>query len=627
MKSLLKMLDPAEIGALLENIEKPGRYIGNEFGIKSKNPDYLLKNPATVNTALVFPDVYEVGMSNLGLQILYKIINSNPLFNAERAFSPWPDFEDRLRKSKTKLFSLENRIFLDCFDLIGFNAAHEMLYTNILNAIDLSGLSIRSLERKALFPLVCCGGSSAVNPWPLSAFMDFMVIGDGEHVISQILGIISNYKEKYLNNSSNYLKSPANLQQVKKEMLFGLSSIEGVFVPSFYSLVYNSDNTIKKIIHTGGSSGITGVKKIRKAVLKDIDSFDTLSDPVVPNIQTVHDRLNIEIMRGCGRGCRFCQAGFTYRPLRQKKVKNLIEKSIEGLLKTGYDEISFTSLSSSDYKELKKLIEKVTESGLFEKISVSLPSLRLDSFSLEIAEIIQSGRKTGLTFAPEAGSQRLRDIIKKDISADELRESIRAAFLKGWTKVKLYFMLGLPFETDDDIKAIAETTNEIIYIAKQCLDKRSFSRLQISVSINAFCPKPFTPFQWCAQENIFKLEEKIRALQQSISSRFVRLHWNSPEKSSIECAFSRGDSRLPDVIEAAWKKGARFDNWTDYFDYGLWVQSFSIAGADPGFYTTRQYGLDEVLPWDVIDIGIKKDYFIKEFNKAAAGIRLNDNKI
>ena len=621
------MLDSAEIGALLENIEKPGRYIGNEFGIKSKNPDYLLKNPATVNTALVFPDVYEVGMSNLGLQILYKIINSNPRFNAERAFSPWPDFEERLRKRGTGLFSLENRIFLDCFDLIGFNAAHEMLYTNILNIIDLSGLAIRSSERREMFPLVCCGGSAAVNPWPLSAFMDFMVIGDGENVISPVLDTIGNYKDKFLNENISNSNSAACKQELKKEMLFKLSSIEGVFVPSFYSLVYNGDNTVKKIIYTGGSSGGKPVKKIKKAVIKDIDSFGTLSDPVVPNIQTVHDRLNIEIMRGCGRGCRFCQAGFIYRPLRQKKVKNLIEKSIEGINYTGYDEVSFTSLSSSDYKDLKTLIKKVTDLCFFEKISMSLPSLRLDSFSLEIAELIQSGRKTGLTFAPEAGSQRLRDIIKKDINTDELEKSIKAAFLKGWTKVKLYFMIGLPFETDDDIKAIAETTNEIIALAGQCLAKKSFSRLQISVSINAFCPKPFTPFQWCAQEKTDKLEKKIRTLRESVNSRFVRLHWNDPKKSSIECAFSRGDSRLSDVIEAAWRSGAGFDNWTDYFDYKLWTQSFCTAGADLDFYTTRQYGLNEVLPWDVIDIGIKKDYFIKEFNKAGQGKRLNDNKI
>ena len=611
----------------LKAFEKPGRYIGNEFGIKSKKPGYLLKNPKTVNTALIFPDVYEVGMSNLGLQILYKIINSNPQYNAERAFSPWFDFEDRLRKSGTKLFSLENRIFLDCFDLIGFNAAHEMLYTNILNAIDLAGLAIRSSERKTLFPLVCCGGSAAVNPWPLSAFMDFMVIGDGEALITLILEIISNYKEQFLNNKKSYLKTPSSLQQLKKEMLQRLGQLEGVFVPSLYSLVYNSDNTVKKIIYSGSKDADKAIKKVKKATVKDLDSFEILADPVVPSIQTVHDRLNIEIMRGCGRGCRFCQAGFTYRPLRQKKVKNLIKKCIEGLMQTGYDEVSFTSLSSSDYKDLKKLIEEVTGSDVFEKISISLPSLRLDSFSLEIAEMIQSGRKTGLTFAPEAGSQRLRDIIKKDINADELRESIRAAFLKGWTKVKLYFMVGLPFETDDDIKAIAETTNDIINLARQCLAKKSFSRLQLSVSINSFCPKPFTPFQWCAQEKIHILEEKIRTVQQNINSRFVRLHWNGPEKSSIECAFSRGDSRLSDVIETAWRSGAKFDNWTDYFDYGLWVQSFRRAGADPGFYTIRQYDLNEVLPWDVIDIGIKKDYFIKEFNKAVQSNRLNDNKI
>ncbi|MBN2422917.1 TIGR03960 family B12-binding radical SAM protein [Candidatus Woesearchaeota archaeon] len=631
MVKRLETLDPLKFDSLLKNIEKPGRYINHEFGVKSSEFAYLQKNPEIVNTALVFPDVYEVGMSNLGLQILYKIINGNAGFNAERAFSPWPDFEASLRKSSTKLFSLENRIFLDCFDLIGFNASHEMLYTNMLNIIDLAGQSLKADKRTNIFPLICCGGSACFNPWPLSSFMDFMVVGDGEEVIIKILDILASYKKKLLKIEDKCMQDKEsfleNCINIKKDMLGCLDCVRGVFVPSLYRILYNSDNTVKKIeyrgksaakeIHLGNKNGKNIAQgKVRKAILKELDFCEVLTEPVIPNISTVHDRLNIEIMRGCPRGCRFCQAGFIYRPVRQRKVKGLIEKTANALSFTGYDEVSFTSLSSSDYKNLQELIKGVTCNFIPAKISISLPSMRLDSFNLEIAKIIQSGRKTGLTFAPEAGSQRLRDIIKKDINESDLFESLKAAFASGWSRVKLYFMIGLPSENEDDVNEIAELIRKVIILARGVLSKKDFGRFSLSVSVSPFIPKPFTPFQWAGQNSIEELEKKINMIRKSINNRFVKFHWTSPQKSKIECAFSRGDSRIADVLENAWKNGARFDNWSDFFDYNLWIESFAGAKVNIDFYTVRQYNIDEILPWDVIDAGIKKEYFIKEYKKA-----------
>ncbi len=594
----INFIELPELEKLLVGIEKPGRYIDKEFGTKSKSLDLVIKDPGLVLSALIFPDIYEIGMSNLGIQVLYSAINDYAGFSAERVFSPWVDFEKRLREKKVKLFSLENRITLDCFDLIGFSAAHEMLYTNILNIIDLAGLKVRSSDRKGIFPIICSGGPAAVNPWPLAKFIDFFVVGDGEGIIIDILDKIKDFKKNYLLNE----------KKVRKDhLLEQLSHIEGVFVPDLYKINYKPDGTI---------SNIEPGKVIKKAVFKDFKSYPVIKEPIVPNISVVHDRLNIEIMRGCRRSCRFCQAGFIYRPVRRRPVEKLVSDSIEGLKNTGYDEISFTSLSSSDYKDINRLIELLSSIPEFEHISTSLPSLRLDSFSFEIIEKINTGRKTGLTFAPEAGSQRLRDIIKKDISEKNLFDTMKLVFSKGWHRVKLYFMIGLPFEEEDDIDCIVELIKKIVGLARDMLPGKIIGRFQLIVSINGFCPKPFTPFQWCGQENKTKLSKKFESISEKIPAKFVKLNYMSPEKSEIECAMARGDSRVSDAIEKAWMAGARFDNWTDYFDYNLWIKAFKESGLDIKSYTTRNIGIDEILPWDIIDIGIRKAFFIAEYEKA-----------
>jgi radical SAM family uncharacterized protein len=604
-----KFLEFKMLEKLLKGVEKPGRYVDHEAGIKSKSLEYIRAHPDTVLAALFFPDIYEIGMSNAGIEILYDIVNKSPDFSAERVFSPWVDFEESLRKNKTLLFSLENRIFLNNFDLIGFNAAHEMLYTNILNGLQLSGIDHITEKRDSIFPLVCAGGGSVFNPWPLSKFMDFMVIGDGEEAILQILKIIKDFKED--NHVSERIALENNPVSQKRQLLKKLAAVNGVFVPQFFKINYNSNAQIQSI-----KSSIGGKTSVKKAVLKDLDSFKIVCNPVIPNIRVIHDRFAVEIMRGCSRGCRFCQAGFIYRPVRQRNPRELIDSSIEGLKNTGYDEISFTSLSSSDYNGIFDLIYGVAASNYLKRLSVSMPSMRLDNFNVQLAELIQVGRKTGLTFAPEAGSQRMRDIIKKDISEEELLGSIKIAFTKGWDRVKLYFMIGLPFETDEDINSIIDLIYKVSDLARATLPKRSFSRFTLSVSINAFCPKPFTPFQWCPQDDISILTKKFYFIESNIPKRRVKLHWNSPGKSKIECAMSRGDLRTADVVEKAWKNGAKFDNWTDFFSFELWKKSFDQAGVDMDFYTTRQYSQVETLPWDIVDIGIKKEWFLKEYRKS-----------
>ncbi|MBU2563280.1 MAG: TIGR03960 family B12-binding radical SAM protein [Actinobacteria bacterium] len=596
----IKKLDFDLLEKLLKDIEKPGRYINNEVGARSKRLEPASDFYNLISMALVFPDIYEIGMSNLGLQILYDIVNKHRDFTVERVFSPWIDFEKKLREQNVKIFSLENRIFLDCFDLIGFTVQHELLYTNILNILDLGGININSRHRRDKFPLVCAGGPAVVNPQPLSRFMDFFVVGDGEEVIISILERVKIYRA---NNKD------------KEWFLKEISKLDGIYIPGFYKFHYFPDGSIESI-----KPG----RKVRKAIVEDLNKFEIVQNPIIPNIKPVHDRFAVEIMRGCGRGCRFCQAGIIYRPVRKREVESLIRQSAAGIKNTGYDEISFLSLSSSDYSEIEHLLDKITSSLKLGRLSISLPSMRLDSFNLNLAELIQSGRKTGLTFAPEAGSQRMRDIINKNIKENEMLDCIKMAFSRGWEKIKLYFMIGLPFENNEDISQIVELIEKVIMAAKDELSRKKLPRLKINISINAFCPKPFTPFQWVAQDNTASLDSKFNYILKNVPKRYVNISWTDSRKNMIECALSRGNELVGEVIEGAWKSGARFDNWTEFFKFHVWEKEFRKAGLDISFFVTRGFADDEILPWDVIDIGVSKKFLLREYDKSKRYLRDQD---
>jgi len=585
----IKYLEYSKLEELLEGIEKPGRYIDHEIGVSSKDPGSMGDNGLLA--ALAFPDIYEVGMPNLGLQILYEIINGHPSYTAERVFAPWLDFEKRLRETGTGLFSLENRILLESFDIIGFSLQHELLYTNVLNMLDMGGIEVNAANRHPDSPVICAGGPAAVNPAPMSRFMDFMVIGDGEEIILPVLECLARSKSK----------------GGKKAFLDEISEMDGIYVPSRFKYYYQNSGRIEKIEPS---------VKVKKATVADIDKHSIVTRPVIPNIKPVHDRYAVEIMRGCGRGCRFCQAGFIYRPVRSRNAGKLVDQCLEGLANTGYDEISFLSLSTSDYAGLEELISGVTEKTKGEKLSISMPSMRLDRFNLKLAELVQHGRKTGLTFAPEAGSQRMRDIINKNITEQEIMGCVDAAFNKSWEKIKLYFMIGFPGETEEDIMEIAALINMIADRAKKAMPSKKRRRLNINVSINVFNPKPFTPFQWAAQQDGEILKAKLKIILGNVRQRSVNISWSDPRRSRIECALSRGDTRVGKVIEDVWIKGAKFDNWTDIFNADIWEGSFADNKLDIGDYTTREFSADETLPWDVLDIGIAKKVLLSGYNKA-----------
>ncbi len=580
-----------EIEKLLKNVQKPARYTGGELNSVVKN-----KEDVKLRYAFCFPDNYEIGMSHLGMKILYSLVNERSDAWCERVFAPWEDMENEMRKNNVPLFALESGDYIRDFDLIGFTLQYELSYTNVLNMLDLAGLPVRSRDRKDLAPIIVAGGPCVCNPEPLADFVDIFLPGEGEEVTNELIDLL--IKHKQMNSS-------------KLDFLREAAQLEGVYVPAFYDVYYNDDGTIKEVKNKENAP-----EKVKKRIISDLNTVFYPEKFVVPFIEIVHDRVVSEIFRGCIRGCRFCQAGFIYRPVREKSSAVVNEQAKKLCKSTGYDEISLCSLSTSDYSDIDKLIPDMFEWALKDNINVSLPSLRVDNFSDELIEELQKVRRSGLTFAPEAGTQRLRDAINKNVTEAEVLETSKKAFRGGWTSVKLYFMMGLPTETFDDIAGIAELAQKVVNAFYQNPDKPKGKGVTVSVSVASFVPKPFTPFQWEPQDTMDMLVEKQKHLLAHVKTHKIQVSWHQSQTSFLEGVLARGDRKLCDVIEKAWQNGCKFDSWDEFFKFDVWQKAFEDCGVEPQFYANRKREYDEILPWDMFDYGIRKDFLVEENKKA-----------
>lgn len=575
---------------ILCQVEKPARYIGGEFNSYNKDKDKV-----DIRYAFCFPDVYEVGMSHLGTKILYHLMNEREDTFCERCFAPWPDMEKLLREHNISLGTLETRDSLKDFDILGFTLQYEMSYTNILNMLDMCSIPLRASERGEEYPIVMMGGPCAYNPEPLYDIADAFVIGEGEEVTGEILDLYKAMKGKS-----------------KEEYLRELSKIEGVYVPSLYDVSYNADGTI----HAMTPKYEDVPQYVKKRIIADFDANKFPDKLIVPYTDIIHDRIVIETFRGCTRGCRFCQAGMIYRPVREKTTERLMEEIDQLIKNTGYEEVSLSSLSICDYSNIQNLIMSLIEKYGEKKVGVSIPSLRIDSFSVNLIKEIQKVRKTGLTFAPEAGTQRMRDVINKGVTEEDLLRATRSAFESGWSTIKLYFVIGLPYETVDDVIGIGELAEKVVneyFAVPKNVRKRG---LRVTVSTSILVPKPFTPFQWAPMNRMEEVKEKISGLRNSIKSKAINYNWHESPLSYMEAVFARGDRRLCDVLIKAFEKGARFDGWNEYFKFDIWQDAFRECAVDGDFYAYRERSYDEVLPWDFIDIGVRKQYLISENEKA-----------
>ena len=589
------------IDALLERVEKPVRYMGGEYGAVVKDP-----HAVSVRYAFLFPDTYEVGMSHLGMKILYHTINARTDALCERVFSPWVDMAAQMRAENVPLFTLESRSPVRDFDLLGITLQYEMSFTNILEALDLAGIPLRREERRS-GPFVICGGPCAFNPEPLAPFVDFFVLGDGEVSTHQTIDAYKAWKAAGL---------------PREEYLRMVAKIPGVYVPSFYNVRYNADGTIAEIAPKPGTDA---PETVYKALVSDLTHADYPEKLIVPYGEVVHNRIMLEIFRGCTRGCRFCQAGMIYRPVRERSMERLLDLAEKLVRATGYDEISLMSLSSGDYSCLPELAREMVRRFAERRVKISLPSQRIDNVLTDTLRETQKVRKTALTLAPEAGTQRLRDVINKGVTEEDLVRSVTDAFEQGWSAVKLYFMLGLPTETDEDVLGIARLAGLVRECYLSLPKEKRAPGLRITVSASVFVPKNFTPFQWAAQaknEEILRRQQMLRHALAKIKG--VEFKYHAMDLSYIEAVFARGDRRLADVLERAWRLGCRFDGWSDQFRYDLWRQAFDEIGLDPDFYASRERPDEEIFPWEHLDAGVSREFLLREWKKAQNAARTQD---